>query len=82
MNLHLNKTVRIRLAITLFLLALVTGLSTIANPTLGGTSRAGTAGTAAPYGPAGAASSALSVATFSPMRSSMRGVLFLTSDWT
>ena len=45
MNLHLNKTVRIRLAITLFLLALVTSLSTIANPTFGGTSRVGTTGT-------------------------------------
>jgi len=46
MNLHLNKTVRIRLAITLFLLAVVTGLSAIANPTLGGTSGTGIAGTA------------------------------------
>src|SRR5437899_530726 len=62
MNLHLNKTVRIRLVITLFLLALVTGLSAVANPTFGGVSGAGPAGTAAPYGPSGAAPSAANAA--------------------
>src|ERR671939_514494 len=57
MNLHLHKTVRIRLAITLFLLALVTGLSTMGNPALVGT---GGAGTGAPYGAVGAGSSGAS----------------------